>query len=432
MVTNRSMLRSLLTIQTILASVLVLGYSILLIVYFTKGLEESNYYDMYREVQHFSKVYEQNKQERLPHSIQYDGYLGWKQLPTSMQKKFPRLQHITQIEFRQFKIERSEVGISPPKRLVYVVAQPLFDGKTFYLVRNIVVEEYVGIVSDRIEKIMALTIPIGLVFISLFLIPIYIMFKRFTRPMQKLEEWSADLTLENTKEQVPDFRFIELNRIANRQNSAFKKIGDLLESEHDFFRHASHEFRTPISVIKNGAELLKRIVTKKQSITTIDRLSRAAVNMQHMSETLLWLSRDDSRILEKSNADVTLIIHEIIEDNQYLLESKQVSLNIELTNIPIMVAATPCRIVLNNIVRNAFQYTYNGDIHISFKDNCFSTRNTNVIDVDNEFDEANSDDYGYGFGLKLVQKIMKKTKWIYQNNEIPGGRHVTVLFKDND
>ena len=266
---------------------------------------------------------------------------------------------------------------------------------------------------------------------ALLLIPIFIMFKIFTKPIQRLEKWSATLTLENTKNQVPDFKFIELNRIANRQKNAFIKIGDLLESEHDFLRHASHEFRTSIAVIKNGTELLKRIAPQQKYTSTIERVSRAAVNMQHMSETLLWLSRNDSKILGQSIVDIGLIIQQIIEDNQYLLTDKQVNLTVVLNSPALMVAETPCRIVLNNIIRNAFQYTFEGDIQITFKGGIFSTKNTNLIDSDNELDEINTD-YGYGFGLKLVEKILVKTKWVYQNIEIIGGRDVSISFKTTD
>ena len=119
--------------------------------------------DMYREVQHFSQEYKL-KQQNVPDSIQYKGYLGWKPLPTWVKHKFPSLQHITQIEFRHFKLERADTVFGPPQKLVYVVAQPLHDGKIFYLVRHIILEEYLGIVSDRVKRIMLLTVPIGLVF----------------------------------------------------------------------------------------------------------------------------------------------------------------------------------------------------------------------------------------------------------------------------
>ncbi|MDO6749732.1 histidine kinase dimerization/phospho-acceptor domain-containing protein, partial [Gilvimarinus sp. 1_MG-2023] len=62
---------------------------------------------------------------------------------------------------------------------------------------------------------------------------------------------------------------------------------------------ASHELRTPIAVVRNNTELLRRLTERHtplddtRVLATVARLERAGITMAQLTETLLWLSRDD-------------------------------------------------------------------------------------------------------------------------------------------
>jgi signal transduction histidine kinase len=149
--------------------------------------------------------------------------------------------------------------------------------------------------------------------------------------------------------------------------------------------------------------------------------------MQHMTETLLWLSREDeNEKLIISDINIADMIKQLLEDNQYLLQGKTVALNFEIDELTLKLAPTPCRLILNNIIRNAFQYTAEGKINIHFENQVLVIENINIGKT--EFDSENSD-YGYGLGLQLVDKIINKIHWHYENKKISGGRKVTINFK---
>ncbi|MEB3733551.1 histidine kinase dimerization/phospho-acceptor domain-containing protein [Halopseudomonas pachastrellae] len=61
------------------------------------------------------------------------------------------------------------------------------------------------------------------------------------------------------------------------------------------WRFTSHELRTPISVIRANVELLERLraqsrIDPAMEQQALDRIDRASLTMQHLTETLLWLA----------------------------------------------------------------------------------------------------------------------------------------------
>ena len=115
----------------------------------------------------------------------------------------------------------------------------------------------------------------------------------------------------------------------------------------------------------------------------------------------------------------------LLEDNQYLLQGKIIELNFEIDELILKLAPTPCRLILNNIIRNAFQYTAQGNINIYFESKVLIIENINTGNT--EFESENSD-YGYGLGLQLVDKIIDKMHWSYENKPVSGGRKVSIDF----
>jgi signal transduction histidine kinase len=234
----------------------------------------------------------------------------------------------------------------------------------------------------------------------------------------------------NTKELTqprPDFGFIELNEIAEQHHVALSKIRKLLDKEQDFLRHASHELRTPIAIIKSNSELLKRILNDGKGSASVERIERASLTMQHMTNTLLWLNREDDNEPEKVDTSIASIVNQVIEENKYLLQHKQVTINLDLDPASQQLAKIPSYIVVSNLIRNAFQYTDEGEVLVSYHQKTLIVKNTNYSELDTNI-EMTTIDYGYGFGLQLVNQIVDKMGWIYKNEKSSGGRRVQLSF----
>ena len=89
----------------------------------------------------------------------------------------------------------------------------------------------------------------------------------------------------------------------------------------------------------------------------------------------------------------------------------------------IQVAATACRIVLSNLIRNAYQHTQSGTVYIEQIADSVMIRN-----VDQS--KKTCDDLGFGLGLKLTDKLVERFAWQYDVEVEETGHRVTVAFSN--
>jgi len=432
---TKTLRRYVIKVQSMIALVIVLSYTLVINFYFIHGLDEANFQDLHLESNQFAKLYKSNNQVIPPNTLHFQGYIGWNKLPDWAKSHFAGLETVSEVTMDNIRVMGFENIIPWPEQVLFIIAHPLFDGKTFYLVRKINTQQYDALSQIGISKMLKLTWPIALIFLTMMHFSVQLLLKRTLKPFYQLGDWVENLTLENVNQTTPDFEFNELTAIAHQQKKALLRLSTMLDKEQDFLRHASHELRTPIAVVKSNSELLTRIISadknKDKGSQSLARISRAAQNMQHTTETLLWLSQEQStkqnnqQTLALVAIDLNMMINNLVEDNEYLLQSKKVRITLELSPAQITVHETPCRLILNNLIRNAFQYTAEGEVIIQCKNTEVTVENINMSD--GAFDHRGAD-YGYGLGLRLVDKIVKKMHWPYQNSDVSGGRKAIINF----
>lgn len=416
--------------QSIVAILVIIGYSLIMNWYFVRGLDESNLMSLNLELQAFSNAYQNKQNPDIPRSIHFNGYMGWNSVPDWVKTEFPELKALTQLEMRDVKLFKGiRSGLVVPNMVAFVVAKPLHDGRFFYLTREISIDLTKNPqAQEQVVSMFRLTWPLALGFLILIMAAVQLIIKRLTQPMAELANWSDTLTLKDIGKQAPSFGFEELNRIAKRQQATFTRIANVLDKEQEFLRNASHELRTPIAVVKSNSELLSRVLHNEKAQASVERITRAALNMQQMTETLLWLGRDDEASLEKAKLNISQLLHSLVKENEYLLQGKAVTVHLTIPDSILFLASTPCRITLNNLIRNAFQYTTEGEVSISLKQHRVTIKNVNHSPLNAQ---ASSEDYGYGLGLNLVEKIVTRMHWHYENIECDDGRKVTIDFQSS-
>ncbi|WP_319381848.1 hypothetical protein [Thiomicrorhabdus sp.] len=74
--------------------------------------------------------------------------------------------------------------------------------------------------------------------------------KAVGKPIERLGEWSKNLSVDTVGEPIPDFRYKELNDLAGLIRHGLVASHRSLEREQRFLQYASHELRTPIAVIR--------------------------------------------------------------------------------------------------------------------------------------------------------------------------------------
>lgn len=114
----------------------------------------------------------------------------------------------------------------------------------------------------------------------------------------------------------------ELKDLAFAINDMLNRINDSYQSQVRFVSDASHELRTPISVIQGYVNLLDRWGKKDEKTMqeSIDAIKGETENMKDLVEQLLFLARGDNETiqLQKEDFDACAVVDEIIRETQMI------------------------------------------------------------------------------------------------------------------
>jgi len=293
------------------------------------------------------------------------------------------------------------------------------------------------------------SIIIGLTALGVFAVILLLIMRSVTKPVETLQQWAAGLDEKQLDAPIPKFRYQELNVLAALIHNSLQSVKQTLERERTFVNHASHELRTPIAVIRSSTELLQRVLIKEQqqlekaqsgmksSIGTnaLVRIDNASKTMTDLTETLLWLARDNDQTLPCHNVEVSMMVGQLCDDLGYLLRGKSVQVELHIPKTEMYLPETACRIIIGNVIRNAFQHTDCGLVKIELSGNTLTVENHEVLSrfseegksTAGEGDYAPSlDDTGYGLGLKLISKLTDKLNWEFDAGAVTNGYHVRL------
>ena len=204
--------------------------------------------------------------------------------------------------------------------------------------------------------------------------------------------------------------------LATKLRDTFSRIGQVLEAEELFLKFASHELRTPIAVISSNLDLIERLDRNNQGLEleARRRIKRSVTSMLQLTETLLWLSRENDKAPENEKIRLDQLIDLIITENNYLLENKPINVSVCHDKSIISAPKALCKIALSNLVRNAFEHSLPGNIEITIHN-----KSVCILNPTGEQDSEEITVQGFGLGLLLVEKITTKFGWNYLN--IQGG-----------
>lgn len=408
--------------------VLIGGYSFLSIQFFRKGVDSITAVQMEETARSYLQAIPPEQRMKSVSYFNYHVATEWKNLPEELLDAFPTPPSQNQRYMVHREKADFELGEKKRQRMqLYFIFhyeendQELFIGrKTDGPSRDSLFSEYVH------ESRLLLYLISGAIAIILGL-SILLVFRRIAKPISALERWTSGLSPDNLEQPSPDFSYPELNKIAELVRSSLSSVQKSLEHEHRFLRYASHELRTPIAVIRNNIELIPKIEKlseprrSEEHEQLFGRIDRASLNMQHLTETLLWLYRDDIDTLPVGNIELDQLINQQVEEMKYLLDRKEIELKIETQSGSFFLPDIPTQIVLRNLIRNAFQHTLKGSINILQKGNAITVWNSQA-------DSNEQNNLGFGFGLQLITLLTEKLGWKYESGSRDAEYRASVSF----
>ncbi len=433
------------------AVVMVLAYTQLLDYYVALGIEIRTQSFLERTAQDYLEDLGEGVQAPLPGGRSLAGYLDLADIPTQILGAFELqdLQHGEPLRFvnldiepdgsKEFAVDTGDFCVEGICELLFLYPYRLNADEWLYLVHGVIGSDEI---YEELEFTERVAVGIGGLFAVLLLLVSAVLIRNVAAPVRKLNTWSAALSAENADLEVPSLRFRELDALAIRIRHAFQRVRESVDKEKRFLRHASHELRTPISILANNVELIDRLGDRPDRSdaeqAAFARQYRALEDVQLLMETLLWVNRQTESLPKSEKIDLRRELEGIVEGYQYLLDKRSVSLSVDGSGEAHAPAAA-VRIVLSNLVRNAFQYTVDGDVLISVEDAEVRIGNSSAPKAESEAvtstetgvgagTRTDDEEYGFGLGLELVSLICKRLNWHYTTAELPAGRVTMVRF----
>jgi signal transduction histidine kinase len=232
---------------------------------------------------------------------------------------------------------------------------------------------------------------------------------------------------------------VEVDSMVTAINHFIERLRQFVEREREFTRHASHELRTPIAVLKGALEVLERR-HPDLSDPALARMERTLGDMQGLTETLLLLARDESNHLPSSLVNMEPLAHASIDMLGSIHHEK--SLVVEVISHASLVVDAPekvLEILVGNLLRNAFNYTLQGSIHIVLYSNSMEIIDSGIGMKKEQLQAVTRPFYraeeataalGHGLGMTIVQRLCARYNWQLSISSSHGqGTRVKVTFR---
>ena len=193
---------------------------------------------------------------------------------------------------------------------------------------------------------------------------------RLLRPMRELADDIGTLDPDRGGERiaVPEDASAELAVVAASLNDYLERNARFVARERDFIDSASHELRTPISVIAGAAELAGgQHGLPDPARQQLARIRRTAYEMERLVTLLLVLARDPQRIAAASDRiALDQLLPEIVADHVAMAGDKGLAL--ALGPLPPCEVVAPMPVLqaaIANLLRNAIENSDAGTIAIT-------------------------------------------------------------------
>lgn len=209
---------------------------------------------------------------------------------------------------------------------------------------------------------------------------------------------------------VIGYRFVGKNLIL---------VEKTLRDMNDFIHNASHELKTPLSVVSSNLQLLSKLQSYDNEL-----IWSSLWEIKKIDGLILWLIDLSSieKHTETSSVSLREIFEEITKKYDSLLKEKNISLLSEYSeNVILEVNRYYMHILIGNIVLNAIKYNIeNGNIQISLDATWCRISNTgvalssweskNIFKRFYKWDHSRNSE-GFWIGLALVKQICDIYGW---------------------
>ncbi len=266
---------------------------------------------------------------------------------------------------------------------------------------------------------------VGILFAVIFVC--YVMVKAVLRPIAEMSVQVSRLNLKNIHNERLNVEGSkdELRTLAVVINEMLDRMEQAYEAQKQFVSEASHELRTPITVLQGYSSMLRRWGAEDKEVLSesIEAIESEAKSMQELVEKLLFLSRHERRKLPfaKEWFDMGELVQELEKEMVYMSETRDMQCTV-CDSVRVYGDKQALKQAIRVFLDNAVKYTKEGDritlscknrngaCEISIEDTGLGMKREDVEGIFGRFFRADTvrgkNIEGHGLGLSIARLII--------------------------
>jgi len=217
--------------------------------------------------------------------------------------------------------------------------------------------------EDLIQAILVIQLGILLLLLGGTVAINYIIHKRIWRPFYRSLAYLKGFNIETDHNlQSQALKIQEFRELSHSIQLLSIRVRQAYYSQKEFIENASHELKTPLTVLKFKLELLlqEKNLSDAQGALIAD-MYREIDQMQQLNSNLLLLSKIENRqFASVETVPLKALIKEVGDDLALLSQAKNQQLSLAFCQEPVVldgINRTLFKILLGNLLVNAIQYS---------------------------------------------------------------------------
>lgn len=230
-------------------------------------------------------------------------------------------------------------------------------------------------------------------------------------------------------ERLPPETDADVASLARGLHGFATRIAGYNQRERNFTRDASHELRSPLTVIKMSVDMLvEEEGLSEFGARSLRRITRATREMEILVEALLILARESDDGTDHETFVVNDVLQQELLSARELLAGRPITLHLE-EPVRFALEGSPqaFSVLCWQLIRNACQQTERGRIIVSVMPGLVSVTNHSEPDSSTKTAKPLRSADRHGFELAIAQRISARFGWTLELQTLSGEENVARL-----
>ncbi len=272
-------------------------------------------------------------------------------------------------------------------------------------------ETYGYLQVARLNTVLPMLLTMGVTMVGVML-PIVVLIsflfaywstRQALSPLSKLVEYVEKLDPDKLEQEiaVPETLDPETTMLTRSLNMMTARVKKVMARQREVAENISHEFKTPLTRVASGLQLLSGKVERAEQ-RTIRQIEREIVDLGKSVDAILAVATEPKAVKGKTTISVESLINETL-----VLVPKNLKVNSWIKpGLQIDIPATQMKVILRNLIENAVKYNReDGYIHVRASEGGDEW----FVEVVNSVGTHMAK--GHGLGLVIVKRICERQGW---------------------